>query len=181
MLACCLAKFNFRNFHIIGSCVQIWSSSMNFVELVLIAHRFLAIFVPGKGGALSQGRLALLQASRSGSTLLKPQIKGKRKTTSGYDFAISHFCWALEEKNKFGHANRPMRLAPLITLSAPLRPLQTPHHPLPIPLALRSPIRVKITRFRVFEKNRVLVGRTDGRTDPLIEMRGRIQKLIPSV
>ena len=45
----------------------------------------------------------------------------------------------------------------------------------PPPLDIPSSLEVEFTRFRVFETKALRMdGRTDGRTDPLIEMRGRI-------
>ena len=55
-----------------------------------------------------------------------------------------------------------------------------PHHPLPPPLVIPYPLAisgVENARFRIFEKKTrygLTDGQTNGRTDPLIEMRGRI-------
>ena len=56
---------------------------------------------------------------------------------------------------------------PPAPLTLPSVPLHAPHHRFPLP----SPSEVENTRFRAFEKHAL---RTDGRTDPLMEMRSRI-------
>ena len=54
------------------------------------------------------------------------------------------------------------------------RPPPHPTSPIPPPLAFPLPSEVENTRFRAFEKKRMTDGRTDGWTDPFIEMSGRI-------
>ena len=83
--------------------------------------------------------------------------------------------WGSLDKNKAGYT--AVRCVPRRDRHICTRPIPSPHPsflPLP-PLDIPSSSEVEFTRFRVFETKALRTdGPMDGRTDPLVEMRGRI-------
>jgi len=98
------------------------------------------------------------------------------------------FCWfpvVKAQKNKAGCIHG-CQMRPPIVISSLIAPSLVTPFPAPFitsyhyPFTIRNPWWSRWSRFRAFKKQRVTdrrtVGRTDGGTDPLIKMRGRILK-----